>query len=625
MRILLVEDDEATLRVLQKLLSEQHYVVDTAMDGKAGWDLLEAFSYDLILLDIILPGLDGIRFCQQLRTKDFQTPVLLLTVQNSCADKVLGLDAGADDYMVKPFEVSELLARIRALLRRKKTSDVTILEWLDLRLDPGICEVTYNGQVLNLTPKEYRLLELFLRNHHRVFNRGAILDHLWSYEEAPREDTITAHIKALRQKLKAVGAPTDLIETVYGQGYRLKQLKSLQESFQSLPNTQEAIHEQTKSRLAKVWKKYQGLSRDRLSTLEKLVTIWLEKGLDEEQQQEGKHAAHKLAGALGVFGFAEGSELARKLEKTFQTCEKLSPSKARYLFGVLAALGKLIEQPIAKIQSPEGSLASSKSARQRPLLVIVDNNIILTEQLVQLAERWGISVESTSNLATVKAALNSQAAIASVVLLNFSLADATAADLLELAQLVNHTPPIPVLLLTDHDNLLNRVKLAHLPAHVFLQASLSPEQIWATIARVRSQLQATAAKVMVVDDDPTLLVGMRSMLEPLGLKLTTLDHPLQFWHLLQEVLPDLLILDVKMPDLNGIELCQVLRTTPQWSQIPVLFLTAHTDSCTVNQVFAAGADDCIGKDVGSPEIVTRILNRLEQTRLLQGVANVVSH
>ncbi|MGH2415644.1 MAG: response regulator transcription factor, partial [Microcystaceae cyanobacterium] len=222
MRILLVEDDECIAQTLEQVLGEQHYVVDIAPDGQVGWDLWEAFTYDLILLDVILPKLDGIEFCQRLRSRGDQTPILLLTAQSSSTNKVMGLDAGADDYVVKPFEFQELLARIRVLLRRRKSLTASVLEWANLRFDPSTCEVTYSSQVLHLTPKEYRLLELFLRNHHQVLTRSAILENLWSVEEAPNEDTVTAHIKSLRQKLKQAGAPANFIETVYGLGYRLK-------------------------------------------------------------------------------------------------------------------------------------------------------------------------------------------------------------------------------------------------------------------------------------------------------------------------------------------------------------------------------------------------------------------
>ncbi|WP_166482257.1 response regulator transcription factor [Scytonema sp. UIC 10036] len=227
MRILVVEDDELIAKPLVQALSEQHYAVDIASDGEAGWECVEAFAYDLIVLDVGLPKLDGISLCRRVRSHGIHSPIILLTAQDSSTNKVAGLDAGADDYITKPFDLQELLARIRALMRRGGSALPPELQWENLRLDPSICEVQYNGTTLHLTPKEYSLLELFLRNPHRIFNCGAIIDHLWSFEEPPGEDTVRTHLKGLRMKLKKAGVTTDPIETVYGIGYRLKTLEEV--------------------------------------------------------------------------------------------------------------------------------------------------------------------------------------------------------------------------------------------------------------------------------------------------------------------------------------------------------------------------------------------------------------
>jgi two-component system OmpR family response regulator len=222
MRILIVEDDERISESLAEALTDRHYVVEIATDGEAGWEFVEAFNYDLLLLDVMLPKLDGISLCRELRSQGYRMPILLLTAKDTTADQVTGLDAGADDYVVKPYKLQELMARIRALLRRGSSTLPPILRWGSLRLDCSSYEVTYKQQPVPITPKEYRLLELFLRYDYRVLSRSAILENLWSFAEPPGEDTVKTLIKRLRQKLKAVGAPDDFIETVYGIGYRLK-------------------------------------------------------------------------------------------------------------------------------------------------------------------------------------------------------------------------------------------------------------------------------------------------------------------------------------------------------------------------------------------------------------------
>lgn len=223
MKILLVEDDERIAHALAAALTSQHYAVDLATDGQQGWELLETYDYSLILLDVMLPKLNGMQLCQRLRRQGMQVPVLMLTARDTSDDKVMGLDAGADDYVVKPFDLKELLARIRALLRRGSAALPSVLAWGLLQLDPATFEVTYGDRPLHLTRKEYQLLELFLRQPHRTLSRSAILEQLWTSEDPPGEETVKVHIRSLRQKLAGVGA-SDLIETVYGLGYRLKQL-----------------------------------------------------------------------------------------------------------------------------------------------------------------------------------------------------------------------------------------------------------------------------------------------------------------------------------------------------------------------------------------------------------------
>jgi DNA-binding response OmpR family regulator len=172
MRILLVEDDESIIQILTATLSEQNYVVDVAMDGEAGWQLVETYVYNLVLLDVMLPKLDGISFCQRLRSRRSAVLVMLLTARKTPADKLAGLDSGADDYMVKPFHPAELVARVRALLRRGTTAPSAVLTCGNLRLDPSAREVTCEGQALHLSRKEYLLLELFLHSQQQVFSRG---------------------------------------------------------------------------------------------------------------------------------------------------------------------------------------------------------------------------------------------------------------------------------------------------------------------------------------------------------------------------------------------------------------------------------------------------------------------
>jgi two-component system, OmpR family, response regulator QseB len=221
MRILLIEDDDRIAKPLAEDLRHQHHVVEIARDGMEGWEYAQADNYDLILLDLMLPKLDGITLCKRLRASLCKTPILMLTARDTTNDKIIGLDAGADDYLVKPFELEELAARIRALSRRSLETHQPILVHGDLQLDPSNFKVTYQNKLLSLTPKEYMLLECFLRNPTQILTRSALIDKLWEFDKSSSEETIKTHLTNLRKKLKSAGSLTEVIETVYGIGYRL--------------------------------------------------------------------------------------------------------------------------------------------------------------------------------------------------------------------------------------------------------------------------------------------------------------------------------------------------------------------------------------------------------------------
>ncbi len=229
MRILIVEDDAQLSEVLTEALARRQYVVEVARDGVAAWELVEAIAFNLIVLDVTLPRMNGIQFCQRLREMEARqskqrsaVPVLMLTARDTVADKIVGLDAGADDYVTKPVDLEELMARVRALLRRGLPVSEFHLHWGDLRLNSSTHEATYSNQVLTLTPTEYALLELLVTSGRRILSRSGMIEQLWTADDSPVAETVTSHIRGLRQKLKALGAPEDFIETVHGLGYRLK-------------------------------------------------------------------------------------------------------------------------------------------------------------------------------------------------------------------------------------------------------------------------------------------------------------------------------------------------------------------------------------------------------------------
>ena len=220
-RILVIEDDERILKFLRRGLAYEGYLVDTASDGESGLRIARDQPPDLVILDWMLPGLDGIEVCRRLRGGG-PVPILMLTAKDNVSDRVLGLDAGADDYMVKPFSLDELLARLRALLRRAQPSRPKVMSFEDLTLDTGTRLANRSGRVISLTAKEYELLELFMRHPRQVLTRDLIYDHVWSYDFGGESNIIEVYIRYLRQKLELNNEPR-LIHTVRGMGYVLRE------------------------------------------------------------------------------------------------------------------------------------------------------------------------------------------------------------------------------------------------------------------------------------------------------------------------------------------------------------------------------------------------------------------
>ena len=219
MNVLIVEDDESVARFLEQALSETGYVVERVMNGLTALDRAKSLGYDLILLDVMLPGMNGLEVCRRLRSANVTTPILIITAKDMLQDRVDGLDSGADDYIVKPFQLAELLARARALLRRGQGTP-TLLRVADLTLDPASRRAVRAGKTISLSATEYVLLEYLMRNVDRVLTRSMILEHVWQYDFGGSDNVLDVYISYLRGKIDRGQTPT-LIHTVRGVGFRL--------------------------------------------------------------------------------------------------------------------------------------------------------------------------------------------------------------------------------------------------------------------------------------------------------------------------------------------------------------------------------------------------------------------
>lgn len=598
MRILLIEDDELLVPILVQALEDHNYVVDIATDGETGWDYAQSVTYDLIVLDVSLPKLDGISVCSQLRQYHYKGLILLLTAKGDPLDKVMGLDAGADDYVVKPCTVQELLARIRALLRRRNASGAPILQRGDLCLDPSSCRVTYKGQLLSLSAKEYGFLELFLRNPHRTFSSSSIIEQIWSFEDPPGDDTVRAHIKRVRRKLKDAGAG-EVIKTIYGIGYCLNPVSENQ------PTTSPQIE----SAVAEAWEKLKDHALERITILEQAITVAQNEPLPEKLRTQAEQAAHKLAGSLGMFGFTEGSQLGLKIESLLQ-----NPNETGWvakLESMVARLYRELEKPLKYQKQTEYKKQITTDRKEKSLLLLViahDREFI--ERLEVESAKARVQVEVALDI--IQARAKTSQTLPDVVLLDLSFSNSDPEGLVFLEELKTKFSELPMLVLSEEDDFNVCLEVARHGNFICLVKSMQPSKILEVIRDVLPKDNSRKIKVLAVDDDPLILETLKRFLNPKGFQVISLQDSREFWQTLSQILPDIVLLDLEMPHINGIELCQVIRNDVHWNSLPILFLTSHRDPQVVNRLYQAGADDYLSKPFTEPELLTRIYNRFKR-------------
>ncbi|WP_019505259.1 response regulator [Pleurocapsa sp. PCC 7319] len=610
MRILLIDDDESLMEVLADNLIKQHYAVDIANDGEMGWEFILLFNYDLVVLDWMLPDVEGVSLCQRIRTKGYKMPILLLTARDRANDKVMGLDAGADDYVVKPFDFEELTARIRALLRRDIHVASSILKWQNLSLNPKTHEVSHQDQLLPLTPKEYGLIELFIRHPQQVFSPGAIINNLWAGEDPPGEEAVRTHIKGLRQKLKAAGMTKDTIQTVYGVGYRLKAIEKTESH--SVKSNQSDISERIKA----AWATFKNVTQERITVLEQLTGAISQNQVNREIHDSAKSAAHKLAGSLGGFGFPQGSIIAKEIENLLAN-DLTDQIQEQQLIRLVNSLQIEIQhQPF--VDHAINSLGKTISL----LLIereIISENLSLTKRLIKDAEQWGIKIQTAARFKRAREIIAANPP--TIILLQIVFPDGE--DLAFLEEIHQQIPLLPIAVVINNAQFNDRLELVRRGASLVLQHSLATSEIFTSLTQMVKNL-GSETKIMIVDDDPQILLSLKISLQPWGFIIKTLEQPEEFWEILESFNPDLLVLDIEMPEVNGIEICQVLRSDHRWQQLPVLFLTVHHDQKTQHQAFAVGADDYIYKPILGAELANRIINRLQRSRILKSGGLAVS-
>ncbi|MGD1917456.1 MAG: response regulator [Pleurocapsa sp.] len=601
MRILLIDDDETLMEALAGKLIREHYAVDIASNSEMGWEFILLFNFDLIVLDWMLPDIDGISLFQKIRSTGYKMPIMLLTARDNHNDKVVALDSGADDYVVKPFNFDELTARIRALLRRDIVTSSPILRWRSLNLNPKTHEVYYGEHRLPLTPKEYSLIELFMRHPRQVFSPGAIIDNLWAGEDPPGEEAVRTHIKGLRQKFKSVNMAKNTIETVYGVGYRLKSDREKQKKHGNKLSMANRQKQATIKAITQTKINFKNLATERLSNLESFVVALTKGQATSDLHVQAKVSAHNLAGSLGCFGFSKGSNIAKKIELLLDD-NFMAQKNIMSIAKLTSALNfELQHQPF---QDREENTLDKIS------LLIVHPDLGAREELVEAAQKKQIKPHSVSSFHQAQTIIEQE----SIDAVLCKIASSNDEDLKFIEQVHQHKPELPIIAIAKPIQLGDRLNIIRKGGNLILQ---HPVNASAAIAAVAESIQNSGndAKVLIVDDDPQVLLSLEISLKPWGFDLTTLNSPQKLWQVLETIEPNILILDVEMPQINGIELCQILRSDRRWQHLPILFLSVHQDQKTQDRAFNIGADDYICKPVAGSILANRILNRWRRSKL----------
>lgn len=366
--------------------------------------------------------------------------------------------------------------------------------------------------------------------------------------------------------------------------------------------------------LGEIWERHHAAVLDQVGVVEAAVIALTGERLDDEQRAQAVREAHKLAGSLGTFGLAAASERSRELERLLGAPDALGPASVPRLSELVVAVRDDVRAVLPTTPAPDARPAAPEAG----VLLIVEDDIPLAERLAADAARRGMGVELAASPAAARELL---ARIRPAgVLLDLTFESGTADAYALLSELTGATPPVPVLVSTMRDTLTDRVEVVRRGGRGFVTKSLPAPQVIDQVTQLIEHANAAETTLLAVDDDPAVLDAVQALLAPHDIRVVTLDDPLRFWSELDRVRPDVILLDVDMPGVTGVELCRVLRNEARWASVPVLVLTARRDPASIERIFAAGADDHLAKPVIGTELLTRVRNRVERLALHRALA-----
>ncbi len=366
--------------------------------------------------------------------------------------------------------------------------------------------------------------------------------------------------------------------------------------------------------LAKLWQKFRPGAFERLALVDAAAAGLLRGDLALADRREAERAAHKLAGSVGTYGLLEGSQIARRIERLLEGEAPVAQTDILLLCDLVEALRFELEQtPAAPAEDPGGPTTGSL-----PVILALEGEVEADALWQAELSSAGFAVRMVRDLSLARQAVDSNPIDA--VLLELRPTEGASEALGFLAEMRSRVPPVPIVVLSDSADLADRVEVSRLGGGVFLPKPASTARIVAALNRAIGERLHPSARVLSVDDDPSILEAIVHGLAPMGLSVRTLDDPLRFWQTLQEFQPDLILLDIDMPAVSGIDLCRVLRADPDWIQVPVVFLSARRDAETISTLFKVGGDDYLSKPIVALELGNRVRSRLERYRLLRSAA-----
>jgi diguanylate cyclase (GGDEF)-like protein len=395
-----------------------------------------------------------------------------------------------------------------------------------------------------------------------------------------------------------------------------------------LPMTSNEAGADIDAALRTIWSRHRDGVLEQVTLLERAAVALERDELGESLGGEARAAAHRLAGSLGTFGLRTASERARRAEQLLEGVVEPGGRPGAALAQLVAAVRCEVEETVDLADDAPQPPPVAVFDPTLPLLLIVEDDAVLAERLAAEAERSALRATCAADPEGARAALARERPDAVVLDLMFAGSAEAAHELL--SELSAMTPPVPVLVSTVRDELAERVAVARRGARGFVTKSLAPAEVIEQAAQLIARSQAGEVKLLAVDDDPTVLESVHVLLSIEGFHVSILQDPTRFWEELERVRPDLVLLDVEMPEVSGIELCRVLRNDPTWAAVPVMVLTSRRDAVAIEEIFAAGADDYLAKPVLPAELRVRVHNRVERLQLhrllsevdgLTGVAN----